>query len=334
MYLCMCACVYSETTVKKNHMDLYRAILRNPRLNVVSKNAGTGGFSTCVSVVDDEGVPVRDTMEVRLKGITETLRDTFWPDYVRVYIAASQLPPTPLRGTTTGPIYATRAPLSTKRTKSHPKRSFRSRMREGLAIGNRVHHELHVYTSGMNFALRGFSNIQQRASVVFDSLSQNGKTGGIHTCTRAILSAMDTDWKWVPLAAEWCVGDVTNQFKHATQIDMIACKKDPTEKRLLVCEVKTGYNEGAFFRSSGPMHNMLGAVVPNTPLSQAKMQLVMGTAMFCSTYGLKWDDVEMHVIYCPSKVAHGRVAPKPTEHAVTKQERGVFLRALRAAKIL
>jgi hypothetical protein len=270
-----------------------------------------------------------------LKGITEVLKQVFWPDYVRVSSAVlakvrGKRRPRGSNSTALNP----ESSLQLSAQEKQQRKSFKQRIREGLALGTRVHHELHVYSSIMNFSVHGISkNKNARYNAVLDALSVNGKQTGIHPCTHAIIQALETELKWNLLAAEWCVGDVSSTFQHATQIDLIACRADQPHTLILI-EVKTGYNNGAFYQASGVMKTMPASspsapVISNAPVNQAKMQLVFGAAMFCATYNIKWKNVELYVVHCPSQAPFTvRVLP------VAPKERSMFLNQIHANKLM
>lgn len=312
--------------------DILNHVLQSPVNGIVFKT-DRGGFRTRIRVGADPVTkqPILETHT--LKGISEEIKKVFFQSYdSRKTAKHSSSSSSSRRAPQSAGVYNAKEKLQ-KKKKSF--RTFMSAKYTGMATGSRVHRELHAYTSIMNYAAYGNHNSEQRLRAFHDSLSLNNNSGGVHPCTRAVLEFMFKSAKWVPVAAEWCVGDVKHQLKHATQIDVLAAQIEPNgtglvTQKIILCELKTGYNDGSFFRGSGIM-SYVYPPVPDAPINQAKLQLVMSAVMFCDTYNLRWSDVELYVIHCPSDVS------KPIEatgYRVTEAEREAFVTALKERELL
>lgn len=310
--------------------DVVQYVLQSPVNGIVFKT-DRGGFRTRIRTGTDPKTkePILETHT--LKGISEEIKKVFFSSYDSRKTARHSSKPHVTQSNTN--VYATKTAKGASRKRSF--KTFMSAKYTGMATGSRVHRELHAYTSIMNYAAYGSQNSEQRLRSFHDSLSLNNNSGGVHPCTRAVLEFMFKTAKWVPVAAEWCVGDVRHQLKHATQIDVLAAPLDPNgngiaSQKIILCELKTGYNDGSFLRGSGLMSHVYPPV-PDAPINQAKLQLVMSAVMFCDTYNLKWTDVELYVIHCPSDVSRQIDA---VGYRVTEAEREAFVSALKKCQLL
>ncbi len=296
--------------------DIIHYVLNHPINGIVFKT-DRGGFRTRVKIGEDPVTKEPILKEHTLKGISEEIRNTFFSKYDAMAISKT-VPKT----------------TASAAKKNAPRKSFTAAKYDGMALGSRVHREIHAYINIMNYAVYGGHNSEQRLQSFHDYLSLNNNSGGVHPCTRAVLEFMFSTAKWVPIAAEWCVGDVKHQLKHATQIDMIAARMTEDGKfdlsKVILCELKTGSNNGRFFAGTDLMDNVVPNT-PNAPINQAKMQLVMSAVMFCDTYQLSWNQVELYVIHCPSDKSK-QIAPKA--YRVTEQERQAFIQALKMCQLI
>jgi len=278
-------------------MELFRKILAHPNRTLIIASP-FGGYKVVVNNNEDVNSPEH---VIGLKGITETLHAMFWPNYV-----------TPAINT-----YSCARKSKYKRLAAHGKSSSHrntprrvNNQRMGQEIGRRVHGELNTYISIMQFHEHGIisdENAGVRMKAFAAAIGKNGIGGAVHPCTYAIIEKMLKCWKLIPLAAEWCAGDLHGEFKHATQIDLIVIRhgdfENSTRGKLILCEVKTGYNHGKF-RTGNDLMRHVQPAMKNSPLHQAMIQLVMGADMFCSTYNISLDTIDLAIIHCPSKPTH------------------------------
>lgn len=285
------------------------------------KRAPTEGFSAVFKNAET-GVD----QQIVLQGISKYLTAKFAPNYdyrkANRYTKADSAQFRPTKRKSNGPVRKNRLPVV-----GNPQK-------RGQATGSQVHNEIDLYAKIMDFAGQTDYTAESAASrtlAIELALSQNGTRGGITIYTDAILRSMRDAWGWTPLAAEWCVGDLVSAFRFATQIDVVACYRQTecNTRKLILCETKTGYNNGSFKNYNGYLKNVREPELNNSPLNQAKMQLVMGAAMFLSMYDLSWRDVDLYVVHCPTK---GVI--QPFAYPVTSAERSAILHALRSENFL
>jgi hypothetical protein len=239
-----------------------------------------------------------------MKGITSDLRDTFWPHADKVHRSMSRI---------------------------FGKGSKTVTAQRGRSLGSRVHRELHVYAKTMKFDSHQWNGekevvaiAKERLSLFNEVMSVNNnlrRSYEIHPCTAAVLLHLLCKERWVPVCGELSVGDIRPDPApgvFATQIDAVCVSLDrPMGTKLILCEVKTGYNDNGFKRKLGLMENMPRArargqthwqetEVPSSPLTHAKMQLVFGAALLVIQYGIPWERLDLRIIHCES-MARSRV---------------------------
>jgi hypothetical protein len=325
-------------------MQIFQSVVTHPQWCAVAPEPGCG-FQGVVTTVD-AGTGRRVRTKINLPGCTKPLRERFFPDYQPVYVSKQP------RGGGAGDD------SRTTHRKRRRQRSFRQRVRQGLATGTLVHQEMHQYIKAVDFvSLVDWAEVQngraraalsadkaavgaQRNETFLNIVREKQKTS-VHECTHAIIKAILTKWKWFPVAAEWCVGDVrgglAGRARFATQIDLVAVHQSAaTSDKLILCEVKTGYNHGVFELCNAPMQNFPTGTptVANSPLNQAKMQLVFGALLLQSLCGVSLDQMELYVIYCPTAPPAAGTAIAPTLYTVSSGERAIFARALHAQRFV
>ncbi len=229
---------------------------------------------------------------------------------------------------------------------------------KGRHTGTEVHRQVEIIAK---VAPAANHDMSKALKITEQVIKQNGKTSRISEYTLGIIKSLKI-WNLRLVEAEWCIGDLRPIYDasnditrvhvgyYATKIDIIAVydndadaeteksgQKQPTGSsavptkrtpRLVLCETKTGYNDGMFTQSSGTM-NPPFETFRNSPCNQAKVQLVFGAAMFVQTYGLKWSEVELNVIHCPTSAG-----AKLYKYKVTTAEIRACLAALRLSGML
>ncbi len=251
--------------------------------------------------------------------------------------------------------FESNAPLDSRRSVWTTKKTSRF---AGQARGKLTHTEVETYIKLIDVdasranapaaSLKAHKKALEMAARVVKSNITRGGSGsggggnGVSVYSRAIIDSMRLAWNWQPVSAEWCVGDLvinrrTGEVevgRFATMLDIVAVPVDSASNTLpgssiILGELKTGYNKGMFELGTGMMTGGLGAVFDNSPLNQAKVQLVMGAMMFVRSYQLKWSQVKLYVIHCPTQENQTLTA-----YPVTKPEREFIARTLIAAGML
>ena len=290
-------------------MELYRWILRHPANGLVRSKIGGAYEATVVDRATHELV------SLQLAGTTDTLRRVIWPDFKFQY----------------------QKPKAAKKDKPDPKglkkrrrKSLRYLKYKGQATGTHVHKQLQLFVNIMNFAEFGIQNTDQRLKIFEATIGQNGSKGKTHACTAAVLAAIRDKWQWLPLAAEFCVGDLRGKQVHATAIDLVACHLDfEKEKRLFLCELKTGYNNHSFMRGSGDMQFMPG--FSNSPCHQAMVQLALSARYFLRTYELSFSAIQLFVIHATTDETN---ASKVYLHELDQETYERIIEGLKKAALL
>lgn len=156
----------------------------------------------------------------------------------------------------------------------------------GRHLGTQIHAELADYTS----------KITKRMDVA--TFNTKHPKGLLSASKRATKHIKALGWKlWF---AELPVYDPSlSKNRWATEIDLVAY--DPANKRVVLIEVKTGYNNKTFSTPSGPMTGKM--LLNNSPLNQAKVQLVASALLFESLYippGKSIYDYGMYILHVPT----------------------------------
>ena len=286
-------------------MDLWQRIQAHPNYGLVFQQEGDRGY--CMH--GEEGEPPK-----RMHGITASLRAKFYPDADKVYKAMGR---------------------------AFGKGSETVTAQKGRSLGSRVHRELHVYAQTMNFASNQWQGEQEVVAIAKErlglfnrvmSVNNNLRKGyKIHPCTAAILLHFLCKERWVPICGELSVGDIrSNPGLFATQIDSVCVSvDDPTRSKLILCEVKTGYNDNGFKRKLGMLRNLPRSRRPgqrqweetevvSSTLIHAKMQIVFGAALLVIQYGIPWERLDLRVVHCES-VAHTKMYRNRQTGAVVKK---------------
>lgn len=320
-------------------MELFHALRSLPVTDAV-KRSDMGSFRTTVASKNPVTGEV-EVDEISLPGITAELAKRFYPNYDARKVSAnttkyaSKLVTSKYNNTSSG-----------SRGRRRSKRNFHTAQMTGLALGSRVHSEMHKYIRTMNFASEShlMDNSARQRLRIFENLvnTRNGAdSSGVHPCTRAIIKFVFETCRWIPVAAEWVIGDLIHH-RHATQIDLIAVSQklggrdansNGASQKLILCELKTGYNKGRFHICTGMMSHFsknADPIITDAPVFQAKLQLVMGALMFCNTYNIPLTALDLYVIHCPSSSDN----PQVSAYRVTDSECAQMVDALYATGTL
>ena len=213
------------------------------------------------------------TIDIKnLRGITVALRKRFWENYV---------PPTP----------KTRTVQKVKRAKSRNAARIM-----GLVRGQTIHKELKTYIQALQYGSRGLHADQEMCIATFKALHPN-----YHAAVPTIINIMKSKWNWIPVGAEMNVTD----GPWATGIDFLAI--DLNDNSLILGELKTGYND-IFQLGTHPMSH--GLAISNSPLNQAKVQLIASSILFSKMYPLitSYQMIIVHITSDGTKVKQFRVS--------------------------
>lgn len=337
-------------------MDLFDALCRHPLNSLVAERGGkqNGGFvaRAIVHELRRNGAGyIASEKTFALEGITDHLKATFWPNY---YYTARARSASSLsargRGRGRGRAAAAAATLRESRvprTYAQPyQRAPRgapvasARRMSGRERGSMIHSEIQIaskvvsaeqlsVSSAASARATSSSNILSTALAVTSTvLASNGNRKRTSVYTEAILGSMLHMWRWRPLDAEFTVGDVradpkTRQAirvgRFATRIDFVGLNE--RTQRLILAELKTGSNAGSFYASTGRMKN--GLALGNSPLNQAKVQLVMGACMLVTQFCLDMDVlldqiIELYVVHCPTRAGETVKAEVVTPDEITQ----------------
>ena len=312
-------------------MEVFKYVLAHPAHGLVKSRIGGGYVATLYNT------KTKELVEIDLVGITDTLRAVVWPNYVYKYVA----PPKPQPQRVPNKKFG-----KAKKTSRRRRNTLKHKQNVGRATGTLVHDQLQLYINIMDFVAQGPQNSEQRLGHFMNAIKQTGaKNNQLHACTASILETMRDTWGWLPLAAEFCVGDLLNKQKHATAIDLVACqyyepgaaapKRQPgpwNTKRLILCELKTGYNNASFMRDNGDLEFIPG--VSNSPCHQAMVQLVWGAEFFRTTFGLSREALQLFVIHATTDCAETTQTSQVYLHPVSEDLYSQIVSGLRRAGLL
>lgn len=228
-----------------------------------------------------------------LKGITKALSTLFWPGFMPV--KNTQL----IRGSNrfnnsnaNNMIGGSNNNMESNNTMKRKRPGSLDAARVlGMVRGSKIHKQLHDYTQLMSFNMYGLNNDlhNQQAIKSFEIMHPV-----CHPSTHKILSMM-RDWRWVPIRASIPVYNPDSiDSKWATEIDLIAL--DTNQNNLVLIEIKTGYDTN-FQKGTSNMRFINN--LNNSPLNQAKIQLVAASMLFNRMYS-SIKTCSMYVIWCSS----------------------------------
>lgn len=183
----------------------------------------------------------------------------------------------------------------------------------GMYRGTLIHTQLKDYTKLMAFGEHGVEDKKHNYQALHSFNKIHPKC---HPCTVLILKTLRDDWGWIPVAAALPVYDPNHLDTciWATEIDLI-CVDATNENRLILIEIKTGYDT-TFNHGYEPMKN--GMKLDNSPLNQAKVQLVASSMLFSAKYA-QVRNFSLYVVWCSSDstcINRHVVSPKQYNHIV------------------
>ena len=229
---------------------------------------------------------------VTLRGITAGLAEVFWPDF-----DFSKLKRT--KKVVSDPLGVVGGKVEKRGGKKKKKLSHLARLEDFATIHSYKNNQKNTDIVGDRFKKnksdktfmkngqfksklmgleRGKRLHQQIDDVVTFGLGVYLSTkGSLDDSVKNLFNMMDKEWQWVPLLGETPVYDLRS--KKVTAVDIIVY--DKVFKRIVLVEVKTGY-DGCFEVGEKNMQKKVG--LTNSPLNQAKMQLIATTHMFLKMF--------------------------------------------------
>jgi Holliday junction resolvase-like predicted endonuclease len=223
----------------------------------------------------------------RLRGITKTLKTLFWDDY-RPPKTASRGEFSRIVGST--PHHHHRQGGVLKKAKCANRRTAQLL---GLARGSLIHRQIADYAESVASG-RGLQTYYAK---------HDRRT---HPATQKVLEYLIQDLAWQVVGSNVPVFDPTLHFNRwATEIDLVAI--DPSSDTLVLVELKTGYDAN-FYAATGAMKDAR-LMMNNSPLNQAKIQLVATAMLFDALYPTVADKYGMklcvvHTTAMGESVAH------------------------------
>ena len=133
----------------------------------------------------------------------------------------------------------------------------------------------------------------------------------IHPATRAVLEHIHARG-WDLVGADLPVYDPSlNANRWATEIDLVAL--DPVSDCIILIELKTGY-DGKFSEATGPM-TCSTLQLNNSPVNQAKVQLVASALLFDALYPRISRTVGLRLVVLHVESAGGQVTASQVSRA-------------------
>ena len=290
-------------------------VLSDKRLDYI-KNTGQGFL-----YVDDFN------NVITLKGITKILRELFWPDFDFSKIKKN-------KKKNDAPSTSEHDPLAivggkVEKSKKKNKLSFLTRKDDFIKIYNiqnasaakqinstRLKNKVFLGRGQVRSKLMGMEkgqrwHMQIDEIITFGMKHYEETKGPIEPAVRAFFETMETDWNWVPIMGELPVYHLKS--KKVTAVDLLVY--DKILDRIVLVEVKTGYDD-CFEKGEKQMKKRMG--MNNSPLSQAKVQLVATAAMFLDMFPV--DPIACYIVWINTETKIERYWIEPATYQVVEKK--------------